>query len=46
MLYWISHVWLIAHRGQMHDDPLVFTLKDPISRVVMIVAGVIFGFAL
>jgi 4-hydroxybenzoate polyprenyltransferase/phosphoserine phosphatase len=27
-LYWTSRVWMIAHRGQMHDDPIVFALKD------------------
>ena len=23
LLYWISWVWLMAHRGRMQDDPLV-----------------------
>lgn len=31
MLFWISRMWLYAHRGKMHDDPLVFAIKDPIS---------------
>ena len=31
MLFWISRAWLIAHRGRMHDDPIVFTLKDKMS---------------
>ncbi|MDW7980348.1 MAG: UbiA family prenyltransferase [Verrucomicrobiales bacterium] len=34
LLYWLSRVWLIAHRGQMHDDPVVFTLKDWQSYVI------------
>jgi 4-hydroxybenzoate polyprenyltransferase/phosphoserine phosphatase len=34
LLYWISRVWLLAHRGQMHGDPVVFALKDPASYVV------------
>ena len=34
LLFWISRVWLIAHRGQMHEDPIVFALKDPASYVV------------
>jgi len=34
LLYWISRAWLIAHRGQMHDDPIVFALKDRASWVV------------
>jgi 4-hydroxybenzoate polyprenyltransferase/phosphoserine phosphatase len=34
MLFWISRAWLIAHRGQMHDDPIVFALKDRTSWAV------------
>jgi len=34
LLYWISRVWLLAHRGQMHDDPVVFALKDAGSYIV------------
>lgn len=28
LLLWITRVWLLTHRGQMHDDPVVFALKD------------------
>lgn len=31
LLFWISRAWLIAHRGRMHDDPIVFALKDRVS---------------
>ena len=27
-LYWVSRVWLKAHRGEMHDDPVVFAMTD------------------
>ena len=27
--YWITRIWFITHRGEMHDDPVVFALKDP-----------------
>ena len=33
MLYWVSRIWIIAHRGNMDDDPIVFALKDKISVV-------------
>jgi len=33
MLFWVSWVWLQAHRGQMHDDPLVFAVKDKASLI-------------
>ena len=34
MLYWISRAWMIAHRGKMHDDPIVFALKDGVSYLI------------
>ncbi len=41
LLYWISYVWLVAHRGEMSDDPLVFTLRDQVSRVVLLLIALI-----
>jgi 4-hydroxybenzoate polyprenyltransferase len=38
LLYWISRIWMKAHRGEMHDDPLVFALRDRVG----LIAGVIF----
>jgi len=34
MLYWINRVWLKTHRGEMHDDPLVFAASDRPSLLV------------
>jgi hypothetical protein len=31
MLYWIGRVWLLAKRGEIHDDPVLFAIKDPVS---------------
>lgn len=31
MLYWLGRVWLLAHRGEVDEDPLVFALKDKVS---------------
>jgi 4-hydroxybenzoate polyprenyltransferase len=39
MLFWISWMWMKAHRGEMHDDPLVFAVKDKAS----LLAGVAFA---
>jgi len=38
MLYWISRVWMKAQRGAMHDDPVVFALKDRVSLAVGLLA--------
>jgi 4-hydroxybenzoate polyprenyltransferase len=32
--YWVSRIWLLAHRGQMHDDPVVFAVRDPVTWAV------------
>jgi 4-hydroxybenzoate polyprenyltransferase/phosphoserine phosphatase len=37
-LFWISRLWLIAVRGQLNEDPVVFALKD---RVSLLLGGVV-----
>jgi 4-hydroxybenzoate polyprenyltransferase/phosphoserine phosphatase len=39
LLYWISRIWLISHRGQMHDDPIVFALRDRASYLAGVVCA-------
>ncbi len=36
LLYWLCYIWLIAHRGGMHDDPMIFALKDRVSRYILL----------
>jgi 4-hydroxybenzoate polyprenyltransferase/phosphoserine phosphatase len=31
LLYWISRTVMLAHRGRMTDDPIVYALRDPVS---------------
>ena len=38
-LYWISHMWLTAHRARMTDDPLIFAIKDRVSRILILLIG-------
>lgn len=41
LLYWLSRIWLLAHRGVMLDDPIVYAIKDKSSYIVaLLVAGV------
>jgi 4-hydroxybenzoate polyprenyltransferase len=35
VLYWISRIWLKTGRDEMHDDPLVFAIKDRGSLYVV-----------
>jgi 4-hydroxybenzoate polyprenyltransferase/phosphoserine phosphatase len=45
LLFWISWIWMQAHRGHMHDDPLVFAVKDRASQLACLAFGVtlVFG---
>lgn len=42
-LYWISYVWLVAHRGRMGDDPLAFAMRDKTSRIVILLVVAAFA---
>jgi hypothetical protein len=42
LLYWLGRIWLLAGRGQMHDDPVRFALKDARSVAC---GGLIFALA-
>jgi len=39
LLYWMSRVWFKAHRGQMHEDPVVFAMTDRVSLIIGLVAA-------
>lgn len=34
LLYWLSRIWLITMRGEMHDDPVLFAVRDKASRIM------------
>lgn len=34
VLYWISYMWLLAFRGQMNEDPVLFAIHDRSSYFV------------
>lgn len=42
LLFWTTRTWMLTHRGEMHDDPVVFALKDRTSLVVGLLFAVIF----
>ncbi len=42
LLYWITRVWLLAGRGGLHHDPVVFAIKDNTSRLIGLVIVILF----
>jgi 4-hydroxybenzoate polyprenyltransferase/phosphoserine phosphatase len=45
LIYWLARVWFLAGRGQMHDDPIVFAIKDKVSWGIMLVSILLIIFA-
>jgi len=39
LLYWVTRVWFLAHRGRLHGDPVVFALTDGPSYVLAGLVG-------
>jgi 4-hydroxybenzoate polyprenyltransferase len=37
-LFWISRIWFLTKRGAMHDDPVVFALKDKTTWLIAVLA--------
>lgn len=35
LIYWLARLWIKASRGEMHDDPVVYAIKDRGSRVTV-----------
>ena len=41
LLYWISRIWLLAHRGVVTDDPLMFAVRDRATWLVLAIGTTI-----
>ena len=46
LLYWLSRIFLLANRGELDEDPVVFALSDGVSWGVGSCLAVIFALAL
>ena len=46
LLFWISWVWLKAHRGLICEDPIVFALGDPASRWAAVLGAIVVWIAI
>jgi 4-hydroxybenzoate polyprenyltransferase len=44
MLIWLMRVWLLSNRRELHDDPVIFALRDPTSLALG--AAVVIAFIL
>tara|TARA_R110000737_G_scaffold335362_1_gene354107 strand:+ start:24 stop:1454 length:1431 start_codon:yes stop_codon:yes gene_type:complete len=35
LCYWLMRMWIKTHRGEMHDDPIIYALKDKGSLITI-----------
>jgi 4-hydroxybenzoate polyprenyltransferase len=42
LLFWICRVWLLARRNQIHDDPVLFSLRDRLSHWILALLVLVF----
>ncbi len=35
LLFWITRILMVAHRGAMHDDPVIYAAKDKVSLMCL-----------
>ena len=42
MALWLMRIWLLSHRTELHDDPVVFALRDPPSLLMGAALGFVF----
>lgn len=36
LIYWLARLWIKTSRSEMHDDPVVYAIKDKGSRIVVL----------
>jgi threonine/homoserine/homoserine lactone efflux protein len=46
VLLWIARLWLIAGRGELGEDPVLFAVRDPSSIVLGALSGLVLLLAL
>lgn len=39
MMYWVSRLWIKTSRGEMNDDPLLYSLRDRASWIIFVAMG-------
>jgi 4-hydroxybenzoate polyprenyltransferase len=45
LLYMVSRIWLLAARGEIEEDPVIFALQDRPSQVLTLLSGMLLWLA-
>ena len=41
MLLWLSRVWLLASRGELNEDPVIFAMTDRMSLIIGLAVAIV-----
>lgn len=41
VLYWLSRTWLLAHRGELREDPVTLAIRDRVSYGVALASAIV-----
>jgi 4-hydroxybenzoate polyprenyltransferase/phosphoserine phosphatase len=41
MIYWLSRVWLLASRGELNEDPVIFAVTDRVSLLIGVLVAAV-----
>ena len=41
LIFWQTRFWLLVGRGEVHEDPIVFALKDRLTLAITIILGLV-----
>lgn len=45
MLYWLHRVWLLASRGELDEDPVIFAIRDSVSISIGVMIAILAVYA-
>ncbi len=46
LAFWVSRLWLISHRGELHEDPVLFAARERGTRLVLLLVGAAIALAI
>lgn len=41
LLYWVTRLWFLTHRGKLGADPVIFAARDPVSYLIALLAALV-----
>ena len=41
LVFWLGRLWVLAFRGQVNEDPVLYVSKDPVSLVTIALSALL-----